>query len=73
MQPPPQTRVTLNYFNLAVETTTEIATLLRPVSTCTRALALSPNARHLLYEQLDRQDSDRNDDRKLQHHSNRGF
>jgi hypothetical protein len=58
VQPPPQTRVTLNYLNRAAETTIELAALVRPVSTCTRTLALSPNGKYLLYEQLDRQDSD---------------
>jgi dipeptidyl aminopeptidase/acylaminoacyl peptidase len=58
VQPPPQAKVTLNYLNLRAGKRTELLTLERPVSTCTRVLALSPNGRSLVYEELEQEGSD---------------
>jgi hypothetical protein len=58
VQPPPQAKVTLNYLNLRKGNCTELLTLERPVSTCTRVLALSPNRRSLVYEELEQEGSD---------------
>jgi Tol biopolymer transport system component/DNA-binding winged helix-turn-helix (wHTH) protein len=58
VQPPPQAKVTLNYLDLRKGNCTELLTLERPVSTCTRVLALSPNRRSLVYEELEQEGSD---------------
>ena len=58
VQPPPQAKVTLNYLNLRAGKCTELLTLERPVSTCTRGLALSPNGQSLVYEELEQEGSD---------------
>jgi Tol biopolymer transport system component/DNA-binding winged helix-turn-helix (wHTH) protein len=58
VQPPPTAKVTLNYLDLGARKRTELLTLDRPVSTCTRVLALSPNGRSLVYEELEQEGSD---------------
>lgn len=58
VQPPPQAKVTLNYLSLRARRCTQLLTLERPVSTCTRVLALSPNGQSLVYEESERGGSD---------------
>lgn len=58
VRPAPADKVLLKYLDMRTGNHIDLGPLDRPVSTCTRVMAISPNGRALVYEQLDQQDSD---------------